>query len=80
MWDRLPRKTVDCGEEGRRRHITDTIRTKRGQDVDRQGPRSRTRGDADDDDSSRGFWGDAGFDAEHACACVSAVARGNWTC
>ena len=37
-------------------------------------------GAADDDDSSRVFWGHAGFDAEYACACVSALARGNWTC
>jgi hypothetical protein len=37
-------------------------------------------GAADDDDPGGVFRGDAGFDAKHACACVSALARGNWTC
>jgi hypothetical protein len=39
---------------------------------------SRTRGDADDYNSSCLFWDDAGVDAKRSFARVSALARGNW--
>jgi hypothetical protein len=38
----------------------------------------RTRGDADDYNSSRRFWGDVFVDTEHNVACVSPLARESW--
>jgi len=47
---------------------------------ERADSQSRTRGGADDYNSSGLFWYHAGVDAKHSSARVSSLARRSWDC